>query len=109
MKHKLYIYQDHLYGGLYISDHEQTYEERYCDQCGDSDCIYDVISSEEDIKEFVINNTTDRCCDCNKKFKQDEYLQCPYCGSENIDSSSYGTEYILEFAEEIKKKLEGLL
>jgi DNA-dependent RNA polymerase auxiliary subunit epsilon len=78
MKPVLYIYEDHLYGGLYISDHEQSYEERYCSQCGDSDWLYTTIQSEDDIKHFVEDNT---------------------------HSELFDIEYILEIANELKNKL----
>ena len=32
-----YIYEDHLGGGCYCTDHELDYDELYCEQCGDSD------------------------------------------------------------------------
>ena len=32
----MYIYEDHM-GGIYVSDRELSYEERYCEQCGDTD------------------------------------------------------------------------
>lgn len=32
----MYIYEDHM-GGLYTSDRELSYEERHCEQCGDTD------------------------------------------------------------------------
>ncbi len=74
----LYIYVDHLHGGFYISDHEQSYEERYCDQCGDSDHLCATIQSKDDIKHFI----------------------------ENIDSELFDIEYILEFTDELRNKLE---
>ena len=32
----MYIYESHM-GSLFTSDYELSYEERYCEQCGDSD------------------------------------------------------------------------
>lgn len=34
----MYIYEDHM-GGLYTSDRQLDYEERYCEQCRDSDWL----------------------------------------------------------------------
>lgn len=32
----MYIYEGHL-GSLYVTDEPQSYEELYCEECGDSD------------------------------------------------------------------------
>ena len=40
----MYIYQSHLGGGFYATDEQKTYEECYCEACGDSDTqigVYD--------------------------------------------------------------------
>lgn len=34
----MYIYEGHM-GNLFTSDYELSYEERHCEQCGDSDWL----------------------------------------------------------------------
>ena len=34
----MYIYEDHM-GGLYATDEVLSYEETYCETCGDSDTL----------------------------------------------------------------------
>lgn len=34
---KLYIYQDHLYGGLFTNERDLSFDELYCEECGDCD------------------------------------------------------------------------
>lgn len=33
----MFIYENHLYGGLYTSNHKLSWEELYCEQCEDHD------------------------------------------------------------------------
>lgn len=42
----MYIYEDHL-GGLYTSDYMLSYEETYCEQCGDSDWLIGYAETKE--------------------------------------------------------------
>lgn len=50
----VYIYENHIGGGLYITDEEQDYDELYCETCGDSDTLVafgyveDIIAGAED-------------------------------------------------------------
>lgn len=45
----MYIYENHM-GGLFTSDHELSYEECYCETCGD----FDFLIGEADTREEVI-------------------------------------------------------
>ena len=42
----MYIYEDHM-GGLYTSDRELSYEERHCEQCGDTDWLVGYAATKE--------------------------------------------------------------
>lgn len=33
----MFIYEDHIFGDIYLSDRKLTSEELYCEQCNDSD------------------------------------------------------------------------
>lgn len=105
MSRTIYVYENHLYGHLYSVDHELSYDEAYCDECGDTEHLVCVINSLEDIKKFIEHNTQDYCCDCNKYFASDKYDHCPYCGSVYIECTGSCTdhEYIYEFAEELQQ------
>jgi hypothetical protein len=48
-----FVYQDHLYGTAYISTSELEYEERYCEQCGDSDWLLNTFDSQEEAEAYV--------------------------------------------------------
>lgn len=43
----MYIYEDHM-GGLYVSDRELSYEERHCEQCGDTDWLIGYATTKEE-------------------------------------------------------------
>ena len=45
MKH---YYVDHLYGGLYSSNRKLSYDETYCDTCGDEDIYLGAFETEEE-------------------------------------------------------------
>ena len=51
-----YLYESHL-GGYYVTDHELSLDERYCETCGDADrCIggWDDDDDEEAAKAALI-------------------------------------------------------
>ena len=48
MKH---YYIDHLYGGLYSSNHKLTFDELYCEECGDSDFYLGSFETEEEAEQ----------------------------------------------------------
>lgn len=33
----MFVYESHLYGDIYSTDHKLRYDELYCEQCGDCD------------------------------------------------------------------------
>lgn len=48
-----YVYENHL-GGFYTTDEELSYDDLYCDECGDSDGIIGKIDTEEiSIEDFL--------------------------------------------------------
>lgn len=48
-----YVYEDHLSGKFYITNNEQSYEERYCEQCGDSDWLVKEFKTEKEANEYI--------------------------------------------------------
>ena len=94
----MYIYESCM-GSLYISDHELSYEESHCEQCGGSDwCIGNAITGEEAwnlfkydtdingsggwdydyIREFILNNYGTDIDDYPVDFD-------PYCEDETME------------------------
>ena len=51
----MYIYENHM-GGLFASDRELSYEECYCETCGDSDWLI----GEADTREEVLDRKSTR-------------------------------------------------
>lgn len=49
----MYIYENHLGGGLYTSDYELDYEDLYCEQCGDSDGYIGEADTREEAYELL--------------------------------------------------------
>ena len=43
----MYYYAGHL-GGWFTSDYELSYEETYCEVCGDGDCLIGYYETEEE-------------------------------------------------------------
>ena len=48
----MYIYENHL-GGLFTSDRELSYEECYCETCGDSDWLIGETDTREEVLELL--------------------------------------------------------
>ena len=48
----MYIYENHL-GGLFTSDRELSYEECYCETCGDSDWLIGEADTGEEVLELL--------------------------------------------------------
>ena len=44
----MYFYESHL-GGIYTSDEEYSYDDLYCEECGDSDTLIGEYDSWEDL------------------------------------------------------------
>ncbi len=66
-----YYYVDHLYGNLYSSSSKLSYDDLYCEECGDSDDYLGEFETEEEArlayekymgnyltKEEILSNTT---------------------------------------------------
>jgi len=82
----MYFYESHLGGNIYTTDYEKTYDELYCEECGDSDTFLGEYDTwEEFIKdlgteyasydpEFLAETagiTVDRLFELNPKLKED--------------------------------------
>ena len=52
----MYIYEDHVDGGLYTSNRELSYEERHCKQCGDSDWLIGYANTREEAWNLIKDN-----------------------------------------------------
>ena len=52
----MYIYESHM-GSLYASDYELSYEETYCEQCGDSDWFIGYATTREEAWDLLKNET----------------------------------------------------
>ena len=48
----MYIYENHM-GGLFTSDWELSYEECYCETCGDSDWLIGEADTREEVLELL--------------------------------------------------------
>lgn len=93
----MYIYEGHM-GSLYTSDHELSYEERHCEQCGDSDWLVGYAMTGEEawgllkwytdingsggwdydyVREFILNNYGSDIDNYSVDFD-------PYCEDDNI-------------------------
>lgn len=48
----MYIYENHM-GGLFTSDQELSYEECYCETCGDSDWLIGEADTREEALELL--------------------------------------------------------
>ena len=48
----MYLYESHL-GGLYTTEDIQSYDELYCETCGDYDCLGCVAYSWIDVAEYL--------------------------------------------------------
>lgn len=49
----MYIYENHLGGGLYTSDNLLDYDDLYCEQCGDSDSYVGEADTREEAYELL--------------------------------------------------------
>ena len=48
----MYIYEGHM-GSLYTSNRKLSYEERHCEQCGDSDWLIGYANTREEAWELL--------------------------------------------------------
>lgn len=49
----MFIYENHLDGGLYVSDEKLDYDQLYCEQCGDSDQFVGRADTKEEAKKLL--------------------------------------------------------
>lgn len=52
----MYIYESHM-GGLFVSDEVLSYEQTYCETCGDSDYLIGYAETREEALEFLKDDT----------------------------------------------------
>ena len=52
----MYVYENHM-GGLFTSDRELSYEECYCETCGDSDWLIGEADTREEAWELLKRDT----------------------------------------------------
>ena len=96
----MYIYVSHL-GGLYTLDHELSYEERYCEECGDADWFVGYATNKEEAWELLKDDTStfDESL-CNSCIHSGDY---DYCDNECEDykhSGGWSYEYVMDFINE---------
>lgn len=49
MKKKFYLYESHLDGSIYWTDHELSYKQRHCEHCGDTDWLFGIVEKPGDV------------------------------------------------------------
>lgn len=87
----MYIYESHM-GGLYANSEELSFEERYCETCGDSDSLIGEAESAEEAWLLLKPNDL-QCLGCeNAGFCEHE---CEEFG-DNI-YGHFSLEYVLTF------------
>lgn len=52
----MYIYESHM-GGLFVSDEVLSYEQTYCETCGDSDYLIGYAETREEALELLKDDT----------------------------------------------------
>lgn len=52
----MYIYESHM-GGLFVSDEVLSYEQTYCETCGDSDYLIGYAETREEAWELLKDDT----------------------------------------------------
>lgn len=95
----MYIYEHHM-GGLYTSNSVLDYDERYCEQCGDSDWLVGYAATRAEAWELLKNDTDtfdeSLCANCPHS---KDYNCCNEC--ENyLNSGGWSYEYVQEFLNE---------
>lgn len=60
----MYIYESHM-GGLFVSDEVLSYEQTYCETCGDSDFLLVYAETREEAWELLKDNTNINGFGCN--------------------------------------------
>lgn len=60
----MYIYESHM-GGLFVSDEVLSYEQTYCETCGDSDYLIGYAETREEALELLKDNTNINGFGCN--------------------------------------------
>lgn len=87
----MYIYESHM-GGLYANNEELSYEQLYCEQCGDSDSLIGEADSAEEAWALLKPNDF-VCLSCEgAEFCENE---CDKFG-ENF-YGNFSLEYVLTF------------
>lgn len=77
----LYIYDDHLGNGYYVTDEELDYDSLYCEQCGDSDnLVYmgtkdQILNSLDEEIEDIKNNEESSEWELDQAYQEKEYVK----------------------------------
>lgn len=77
----MYYYENHLDGGFYTSEESLSYDELYCEECGDSD---QPLGYYENDFEFVKDYTTSSCYDEESVLGLCEYFKLTDRETEDI-------------------------
>ena len=97
----MYVYESHM-GGLFALDYELNFEERYCEQCGDSDWELGCANTREEAWELLkdITATFDwSMCD-NCPHNNDDSYDCNEECEDFQHSGGYDLNYVIKFIEE---------
>jgi hypothetical protein len=60
-----YIYENHISGNCYTSEHELDYDDLYCETCGDSDWPVGYAATDERADEMIKRFEMEREGDCD--------------------------------------------
>ena len=96
----MYIYESHM-GGLYTSDTKLSYEQRHCEQCGDTDWLIGFASTRAEAWDLLKNETdTFDISMCERCPHSDDY---DYCDNECENFAHHGGwsyDYVQAFLNE---------
>lgn len=94
----MFIYEGHM-GGFFTSDHQLSFDEIYCEQCGDSDdFIGEANTAEEAWNLFKDDTQTQLIPDCDCICENENYDgECPY---EKECFARYAYSSVAEFISE---------
>lgn len=49
----MHFYEDHLYGSIYYEEHKLSYDDLYCEECGDNDCYIGEANGPDDLRDLL--------------------------------------------------------
>lgn len=86
-----YLYEGHL-GGVYWTDREQSFEETYCDECGDSDWLLGSAKNKEEALKLI-----------DDWAHPDRYSNDPELTQEDREWCQVAPDYLQELIDEVEK------